>query len=129
MQIVPHFPAEPYPFLLACLRHLISEGIHNDRRMAVIFLHHCFQVFPVILFYFSRIVMHCLMDVPYVYVFIHDQHTLSVAGVQKSFRARIVGASYSVIPGFFQNAHFPRLRVSVSAGAEYSVIVVRAGAS
>ena len=129
MQVLCHVSCEADAFFLGCFGHLVSGGIHDHGWVVIIFFHHIFQILLPPVVEIVDIVVFCLVDIPDIDKFIHDQHTQTVAGLQQCLGTRIVGGADSIVAVFFENTDLSFFGVRIAAGTEDTVVMMDAGSA
>ena len=66
------------------------------------------------------------MNVPYIYIFIHHQHSHTVTGIQKCLRARIMCRADCIVSIFFENTHFTFFCFRIRTCTKHTIIVMKA---
>ena len=66
------------------------------------------------------------MNVPYIYIFIHHQHSHTVTGIQKCLRARIMCRADCIVSIFFENTHFTFFCFRIRTCTKHAIIVMKA---
>ena len=95
--------------------------------MIEILFHHILQVlFPPVL-QFCGIIIFCLVDIPYIHILIHHQHSLAVAGLQKIFGAGIMRGPNGIIAVFLQDPDLSFLCFREGACTQNTVIMMDTG--
>ena len=127
MKVRSHSAGEFDSFFLCSLCNFISRRIHDNRRMVVIFLHHILEVLLPPFRKVIHIIIFCLMDIPDIDIFIHHQHSQTVAGIQHILRAWIMRRTDRIIAILFEDADSALLCLRIRAGTQYTIIVMHTG--
>ena len=129
MKIRSHSAGQFDSFFLCSFCNFISGGIHDHTWMIVIFLHHIFKVLLPPFIQISCIVIFCLMNIPDIYIFVHHQHSLTVAGIQHVFGTRIMRRTNRIITILFEDTDSSFFRFRICAGSKHTIIMMYAGSS
>ena len=66
------------------------------------------------------------MDVPDIYVFVHQQHSHTVAGIQKCLRTWVMCGTDCVVSVFLENTHLSLFCFWICTCAKHAIVVVEA---
>ena len=111
-------------FRFCRLGNFIADGVHNNRGMVIVPVHHGGSIDGPAFLKIQAVVIPCLAIVPHIEGLVHHIHAVIVASFQHSPGSWIVGCAQCIESSFLHNANSTPFTFIVSCGTQNAVVMV-----